>query len=143
MDGISAYVSALLIALIVSHAIKSLSTIIRDRRKISMMEFFASGGMPSSHAASSLAVWMVVLLRDGWGSGLFGIVTLLSLIVCYDAVNVRQAVGEQGKAITGIIENSGIDIKPPRVSNGHTLLEVVAGALLGMTVGVVVFLATK
>lgn len=107
-------------------------------------QLFISGGMPSSHAATTVSVWMLVALREGVSSGVFGVATLLMLIVCYDAVKVRRSVGEQGEAIQKLIRQlhvKGIDL--PRAARGHTPLEVLAGAGLGAIVGVVVFFATK
>ena len=99
--------------------------------------------MPSSHAATSIAVWTVVLLKDGPSSGLFGLATLCALIICYDAVKVRRSVGEQGEAIQKVIKKQSLDIKLPRAARGHTPVEVIAGSLLGVVVGTVVFIATQ
>jgi len=99
--------------------------------------------MPSSHAATSIAVWTVVLLTDGPKSAVFGLATLIVLIVCYDAVKVRRSVGEQGEALQSLIKEVKSDVSLPRAAKGHTPLEIFAGAVLGVIVGYVVFIATK
>ena len=99
--------------------------------------------MPSSHAAISWAVWVVVVMSDGIHSSAAGIATLVALIFCYDAVKVRRSSGEQGIAIQQVIKKTGVDVTLPRAAQGHTPLEIFVGSLLGVLVGVVVFFATK
>ena len=67
---------------------------------------------------------------------------LLALIVMYDAVKVRRSSGEQGVAISELIKEQNSKVKLPRVSKGHTPMEVTVGALLGVIIGIIVFLAT-
>ena len=99
-------------------------------------QLFISGGMPSSHAATSLSVWTVLVLQQGLQSPLVGVTTLLVLIVCYDAVKVRRSSGEQGIAIQQVIKKTGVDVTLPRAAQGHTPLEIFVGSLLGVLVGV-------
>lgn len=143
MDIISPYVLAIGVAWIVAHIIKYSIDTARGKRLDLAHQLFISGGMPSSHAATTVAVWMVVLLKDGVESGLFGLATLVTLIVCYDAVKVRRSVGEQGEAINQLIKKAKAEVKLPRAAKGHTPLEVLAGSALGVLIGLVVFIATK
>ena len=66
-------------------------------------------------------------------------------VVMYDAVMVRRSVGEQGRAIQELIratkQNQQVAI--PRAAKGHTPFEVLVGAMLGVLIGGVVFIATK
>lgn len=143
MQYISPYLLAIFAAWFLSHAIKYTRDTIKGRRLDFTHELFVSGGMPSAHAATSVAVWTLVLFKDGINSGLFGLATLVTLIVCYDAVKVRRSTGEQGVAIDTLIEETKSKAVIPRAAKGHTPLEVFVGALFGALVGVVVFLATK
>ena len=143
MDVVSPYVVAIAVAWLLAHAIKYAIAKLRHQKLDFTHQLFISGGMPSSHAATSVAVWMVILLLDGPRSAVFGLATLVTLIVCYDAVKVRRSVGEQGAALQSLIRESKKDIKMPRAAKGHTPVEVVAGAFLGLAVGFVVFIATK
>jgi len=86
---------------------------------------------------------MLVGLRDGFSSGLFGVSLLFALIVMYDAVKVRRSSGEQGEALRLLIKEQKSGIKLPRAAKGHSPIEVVAGLLLGTIIGLVVFLSTK
>lgn len=143
MGIISPYIIALGVAWILAHIIKYVIATAHGTRLDLTHQLFISGGMPSSHAATSVAVWMVILLRDGVQSGLFGLATLTTLVICYDAVKVRRSVGEQGEAIQQIIKKTKISVATPRSARGHTPLEVFAGSVLGVIIGCVVFMATK
>ena len=76
----------------------------------------------------------IIGLKDGVGSGLFGLALALAAIVMYDALMVRRSVGEQGEAIKQVIDISKFDVSKPRSAKGHTPLEVVVGAVIWITV---------
>ena len=143
MELVSPYLIAIAAAWLLAHAIKYGIALVRGKQLDFTRQLFISGGMPSSHAATTVAVWMVVLLRDGAMSGVFGLATLVVLIVCYDAVKVRRSSGEQGEAIIALIKETKSKVKFPRAAKGHTPVEVVAGAVLGTILGLIVFFATK
>jgi len=140
---ISAYLIALVAAWLIAHIIKYAVAMAKGRQVDFTHQLFISGGMPSSHAATSVAVWTVILCKDGINSGLFGLATLFTLIVCYDAVKVRRSVGEQGVAIQKIIEVEKLTVAVPRAAKGHTPLEILAGSVLGALIGLVVIIATN
>ncbi|MEO5950832.1 MAG: divergent PAP2 family protein [Candidatus Saccharimonadales bacterium] len=143
MIVLTPYIIAIIVAWLLAHVIKYAIAISKGRVLDLTHQLFISGGMPSSHAATSVSVWMVILLKDGMQSGLFGLATLVVLIVTYDAVKVRRSSGEQGEAITQLIHETKSNIRIPRSAKGHTPLEVFAGSILGACIGLVVFLATK
>ena len=99
--------------------------------------------MPSAHSATVMALLTVIALRNGPNSVVFGLAALVAAITMYDAMMVRRSVGEQGKAIQQIIKQRDLKIVLPRAAKGHTPLEVAAGAIVGIIVGVVVFLVTR
>jgi hypothetical protein len=141
MQNISPYIVAIVVAWALSHLTKYLIAWRQGIRQDFAHQLFISGGMPSSHSATSIALWAVILLKDGVESGLFGLATLFALIVLYDAVKVRRSSGEQGQAITQLIRETKSKIDIPRAAKGHTPLEVIAGGLLGLVVGAIVFFA--
>ena len=143
MEFVSPYLLAIGLAWIIAHIVKYANATSKGKKLDLTHQLFISGGMPSSHAATTVAVWTVVLFRDGYASGLFGIATLVTLVICYDAVKVRRSVGEQGRAIQQIIKGAKLDVELPRAAKGHTPLEVFAGSLLGLLIGAVVYIATK
>lgn len=143
MELFSPYIIAIVIAWLLAHVIKYAIAFSRGTQVDLTHQLFISGGMPSSHAATSVAVWTVILLKDGVASGLFGLATFVVLVVCYDAVKVRRSSGEQGEAIAALIKETKSRVRIPRAARGHTPLEVIAGAIFGAGIGLVVFLATK
>lgn len=93
-----------------------------------------SGGMPSGHTASLVAAMMVIGMGAGWGSVEFALMFCFTSIVIYDAVNVRWVVGEHGKVLNEVAK------KNIRVVEGHVVREVIAGAILGVGIGWLVYL---
>jgi acid phosphatase family membrane protein YuiD len=140
---LSPYISAILLGWITAQGAKYLIVAIRRRRFDHIRQLYLSGNMPSAHSATVLALVTVIGLRDGIGSGLFAVAALLAGIVMYDAVMVRRSSGEQGAAIQELIKEQKSKVALPRAAKGHTPVEVAVGALLGMLIGLVVFLATK
>jgi acid phosphatase family membrane protein YuiD len=94
-----------------------------------------AGGMPSSHSAMVTALATAVGYTRGWHSNLFAVTVVFALIVLYDAVGIRQAVGRQSQFLNRVQRETDIgqvvrQELPELV--GHTPLEVLAGALWGV-----------
>jgi acid phosphatase family membrane protein YuiD len=141
MDGvISPYIIAIVVGWTISQLIKSIIGLFRHKYMGLRSILFVSGGMPSSHSATLMAVWTVILFKDGVTSGLFGLASVVALIVLYDAVKVRRSSGEQGVALSALITEQKSRVPLPRVAMGHTPLEVLVGSLLGIVIGVTVCL---
>jgi len=139
----SPYIIAVIAGWIVAQGAKYLIIAIKERRFDNLRQLYLSGNMPSAHSATVLALSTVIGLKDGIDSGLFGLSLLFASIVMYDAVMVRRSSGEQGAAIQQLIKEQKSKVPLPRAAKGHTPLEVVAGGIVGVFIGVVVFLATK
>ncbi len=135
MLEISPYIIAIVAGWTVSQLIKTVIAAFRHRTLSIRGILFVSGGMPSSHSATIIAVWTVILFNDGWMSGLFGLASAVALVFLYDAVKVRRSSGEQGVALSALIKEQKSEVPLPRVAMGHTPLEVVVGSILGFVVG--------
>lgn len=102
------------------------------------------GGMPSSHSATVCALATATGIRFGGGSYEFALAAILAVVVMYDAMGVRQETGKQGKVLNEMMEiftQMGKDIDAEKAFKefvGHTPLQVVMGALLGIVIAVVV-----
>lgn len=94
--------------------------------------FSRSGGMPSGHTASFTAASVYLGLVFGFDSGLFALAAATWIIVVYDATHVRYAVGEQGKALNELLAKAGKKELP--LVEGHTMLQVAVGAIIGMVI---------
>lgn len=130
-------------SLALAQTIKYITLAVRNQKLSGVRQIYASGNMPSAHSTSVVALLVIIGLKDGVESGLFGLGSLFAIIVMYDAIMVRRSVGEQGKAIRALIEKTGNGTPMPHSAKGHTPSELLVGALLGAIIGVVVFFATK
>ncbi|KAK9285217.1 hypothetical protein L1049_024405 [Liquidambar formosana] len=98
-----------------------------------------SGGMPSSHSATVIALAASIALQEGTGGPAFAIAVVLACVVMYDATGVRLHAGRQAELLNQIVcelppEHPLSSIRPLRDSLGHTPLQVAAGAVLGCIV---------
>lgn len=97
--------------------------------------FSRSGGMPSGHTASFTAASVYLGYIYGFGSGLFALAACVWMVVVYDAIHVRYAVGEQGKALNQLLKENGKSELP--LVEGHTMPQVVVGAIIGILIGLI------
>lgn len=140
---LSPYIIAIVAGWLISHAIKYvISRMKGEKLQSPEVYLFRSGGMPSAHTTTAFALLTVIGLIDGVDTGLFGLAILFTLIVMHDAVRVRRSSGEQGAAVRQLIRELKSKIPLPRVAKGHTPLEVIMGAVLGVIIGFVVFFIT-
>jgi acid phosphatase family membrane protein YuiD len=97
--------------------------------------FFGTGGMPSSHTAFIAALATCIARSEGIQSPIFGLALGLAILTSVDAAGLRRSAGLQAEVLNRIVEDlyKGRDVKPPKVKEtlGHTLPEVLAGAVLG------------
>lgn len=142
MEFFSPYIIAGLAGWVVSQLSKYVVASFKNGGLASYRQLYLSGHMPSAHSATVIAVLVVIGLRDGIESGLFGLAVVFASVVLYDAMMVRRSSGEQGVALTALIKETKSKVPLPRVAIGHTPLEVAVGSLLGFLVGLAVYLAT-
>ncbi len=105
-----------------------------------------SGGMPSSHSATVCSLVTAVCYEYGAGSFEFAISLILAIIVMYDAMGVRRETGIQAQVLNEMLkvfedmgrsEISAHDKLKEFV--GHTPLQVLMGAILGIFCGVILY----
>ena len=126
---------------LIASVAKIIVLLIKEKH-LDLKKMFASGGMPSSHSATVSSLAVAVAKTDGFGSTGFAISFMFAFIVMYDASGVRRAAGEQARILNHLVNNLS-EHKPVYVKKnlkeliGHTPLEVVAGALLGILIALV------
>ena len=107
-------------------------------RELKLERFVGSGGMPSSHSATVCALVTATILEYRTSSFEFAIAGVFAIIVMYDARGVRLETGKQAEAINQLFELLTDHKIEPVVKLkelvGHTPLQVVAGAILGVIV---------
>jgi acid phosphatase family membrane protein YuiD len=120
----------------IKSAIMLLRTKRRDRKEILRTFAWRTGGMPSSHAALVSAMTASIAVKEGIHSNLFAVALFMGLIIMRDAMGVRRSSGIQAKSLNSlgksIEERMGLEYHAVKEVQGHTPLEVVIGALLGI-----------
>ncbi len=109
-------------------------------RKFDATRVFGSGGMPSSHSAMTCAMLMMVGFREGFTSTMFALAFCFSGVVMYDAAGVRRSTGKNAAVLNRLLDrltSDGLILDEEHLKElvGHTPIQVVAGALLGILVG--------
>ena len=106
--------------------------------------FHGSGGMPSSHSATVCAMVVATGRYCGVTSTEFALAAVVSIIVMYDAMGVRYETGEQAKLLNRMFNewmDQGVNALPflggkkLKEMVGHTPIEVLTGAVLGIALG--------
>ncbi len=134
---LSSYIVTPLVAWALAQIFKYLGQAYKASSFKDLSFLYKSGNMPSSHSALMLSLLTVIGIKDGTGSALFAIVFVLSMIVLYDAVNVRRSVGEQGPVVVELAKKA--DLKPSiHLAMGHRISEVTVGGALGVLTAVAV-----
>lgn len=147
--GISGWASAQVIKAI-------LYTILN--KEFSLERLFGDGGMPSGHSATVSAMATMALLYYGISSFEFAISAMLAIIVMHDAMGVRLETGKQAEVInelTKLLEEiiddfnneETLENKFKKVFSeeklkeyvGHTPIQVIAGCILGILIGLILF----
>lgn len=105
-----------------------------------------SGGMPSSHSATVCALASASCYQYGAGSFEFAISLFFAIVVMYDAMGVRRETGIQAKLLNDMLKTFE-DMGRSELSTydklkefvGHTPLQVLAGAILGILIAVLMY----
>ena len=104
---------------------------VRDIERI-----LGAGGMPSSHSAIAVSLATMIGKNVGWDTPIVALSVIFSLIVMYDAAGVRRAVGKQARILNDILNNQKLsNAEKLQEMTGHTPIQVAAGALIGIIVG--------
>ncbi len=139
---ISPFLLAPIVAVFITKLGK-LFTIYLSTKKIDLRTALRSGGMPSDHSSGIVSLATIIGLTEGFSSSIFALSALMSMLVLYDSVNVRYSSGRQGEAILKLIDKSGVEFDNLYIARGHTVIEMIVGSLVGLVVGVIVFITTQ
>lgn len=111
-------------------------------KKFNFKRLMQAGGMPSSHSGVVISLTTMIGKNVGINSPLFAVALIFSFIVMYDAAGVRRAARKQAKLLNKIVETPGLTSL--QVSErlvevlGHTPVQVIVGAAIGVIVGLLV-----
>jgi len=131
-------------SLLSAQILKSILYLIKRRKKRTreMVEILVwrTGGMPSSHAALVSSLCASIAFVRGIASDLFIFSFWFALVVLRDAMGVRRSAGLLAKALNNLgkqsAEKNGLEFRAVKEIQGHTPLEVVVGATLGICIAV-------
>jgi uncharacterized protein len=116
---------------------------VREKR-LALSWFVSAGGMPSAHSAFVTALTVSVGLWEGFGSSVFAVACVFSVITIYDALRLRGAV-EHHARILAMLAAQHPDVQAGTINTrlGHTLPEILAGVCAGGGLSVLAWLALR
>jgi acid phosphatase family membrane protein YuiD len=120
----------------VTHVIKALVHHFHTG-KWSLEPFWATGGMPSSHTAVTVALTAAIAYETG-ASPLFFACAVFSLVIIRDSMGVRASVGEQARVLNALSSRLRLRRKVAIVL-GHTPFQVAVGFTVGIAVATAVY----
>lgn len=132
--------TALVVANVVAQVIKTIIFAFQNGF-LDLRMLVTTGGMPSSHSASVVAMATTVGLLEGFESVAFALACTFAIVVMYDSAGVRRAAGKQAAILNRIITELVSDdhkVKQGRLKEllGHSPKEVLAGAILGILISI-------
>lgn len=108
-------------------------------KKFNFKRIIGAGAMPSSHTAIVVSITTMVGRSQGINSVIFAVSLIFSLVVMYDACGVRRQAGKQARILNDIVNTPGLTTVQVREklveALGHTPLQVIVGAIVGFTAG--------
>ncbi len=135
------YIWSAILGALVAQLFKFIMAIIKHKR-YDFKLFVSSGGMPSSHSAFVMGITGAVGFEKGWDAPLTAVALIFSLMVMYDAAGVRRAAGKQAEILNKLVFESkqNRELKEKRLKEliGHTPVEVLSGAVLGLVMAYIV-----
>ena len=128
---------------LVAQVLKTLIHLIVSKKFVAE-RLVGSGGMPSSHSATVCALVTAVCYEYGAGSFEFAISFVVAMVVMYDAMGVRRETGKQAQLLNSVFFENILNLDGVLLQEklkeyvGHTPLQVVAGAVLGIGMTLVI-----
>lgn len=102
--------------------------------KIDLIRAFWSGWMPSVHSSVVVSLTTAMALKHGVESDFFALAMAFTVIIIYDAINVRFEAWLHAVAI-----NQHLWEKRFKESLGHLPSEAFAGSVLGIIIALILF----
>ena len=134
------FLLAPIVAWTIAQASKVILYSVRERR-LNLRVLAVTGGMPSSHSAIVMGLTTAIGKYAGPTSPQFAIALIFSFVVMYDAAGLRRAAGRQAAILNRLVEDlvhmRGVQEQKLRELLGHTPIEVLVGAVLGVAVGLI------
>ena len=111
-------------------------------KKFNFKRILGAGGMPSSHSAVVTSLATLIGKYEGVDTPLFALSFMVAFVVMYDACGVRRAAGKQAALLNKLVETpglTGVQVSEKLVEVlGHTPVQVLVGALIGIVAGLII-----
>jgi len=130
------FVLSIIITWVFVYIVKVIFILIKEGRLDKEM-LVMNGGMPSGHTALAGSLTMALLLETGF-SPYFVMGVVITILVIYDAVNVRTITEKQSRALNKLIEDRK-DIPKLEENVGHTIWEAVVSLGLSVVIPLLVY----
>ena len=106
------------------------------------LDLFCSGGMPSTHTSSAIAMVTHIAIMEHFAGGTFALALIFGIVTAFDACNVRLQCGRVTEKVNAVLDKVYAPDDPEKpeklkVIKGHTIPEVLVGAVIGVVVGVI------
>jgi acid phosphatase family membrane protein YuiD len=134
------FLLAPLVAWTIAQTAKVVIYSLREHR-LNLRVLAVTGGMPSSHSAIVMGMTTAVGKYAGVSSAAFALALIFSFVVMYDAAGLRRAAGRQAAILNRLVEDlvnmRGVQEAKLRELLGHTPVEVLVGAVIGILAGLI------
>ena len=143
----SPYLVVPILAWCISQTLKLIISSIMNK-KFSWERLFGDGGMPSGHSSIVSALAVTVGLQSGFDTAEFSIALIFAAVVMRDAMGVRLEAGKHAASIIEIADllndyfseqDEHIKTDKLKVLVGHTPLQVLCGAVLGICISILFY----
>lgn len=107
-------------------------------KEFDITRLFGDGGMPSGHSATVTSMAAMSAFMYGVGSFEFAVTLMLAIIVCHDAMGVRQETGKQAMVLNELLQSIDVmlsdEVAEVKLKEfvGHTAYQVAAGVVIGV-----------
>jgi acid phosphatase family membrane protein YuiD len=103
------------------------------------------GGIPSTHTAIVSTPAFLIGLREGWNTPTFSVAAALILIVVLDATSLRRQIEDHAIRLNLLMQGvpEAASYASLRERLGHKALEVLAGAVVGVFAGIVLYFFSR
>ena len=111
-------------------------------RRVNLNYLVSTGGRPSAHSALVTGIATSVGLQAGFDTPLFMVALAFAAITMFDAATVRRAAGIQARLLNEMVDElfreHHLSERKLKELLGHTRLEVLMGAIVGILTAMLV-----
>jgi len=112
------------------------------KEKFDKYMLITTGGMPSSHTATVVALTTSVGLIYSFSSVYFAVCAVFSIIIIHDAMNLRNQAGKHAQVLNkwskyfqDMFDDDNFSEEHLKTMLGHNFAQVVGGFILGLAIG--------